>query len=70
MRNHGVANASAVKTGMSGTIRVIVPKLDMNIPFEENDLYDIDMCFKTINDLVEAVNVFGIAGSLSNLLKD
>ena len=55
---------------MSGTIRVIVPKLDMNIPFEENDLYDIEMCFKTINDLVEAVNVFGIAGSLSNLLKD
>ena len=55
---------------MSGTIRVIVPKLDMNIPFEENDLYDIEMCFKTINDLVEAVNVFDIAGSLSNLLKD
>ena len=70
LRNHGVANASAVKTGMSGTIRVNVPKLDMSIPFEENDLYDIEMCFKTINDLIAAVNVFGIAGSLSNLLKD
>ena len=70
LRNHGVANACAVKTGMSGTIRVTVPKLNMNIPFEENDMYDIELCFKTINDLIEAVNVFGIAGSLSNLLKN
>ncbi len=42
----------------------------MDIPFEENDDYDIEVCFKTINDLIEAVNVFGIAESISELVKD
>ena len=69
-RKYGIANVSAVKTGMAGALRVTVPKLDMNIPFEENDDYDIEVCFKTINDLIEAVNVFSIAESISELLKD
>ena len=34
------------------------------------DNYDIEVCFKTINDLIEAVNVFGIAESISALTKD
>ena len=67
---YGIANVSAVKTGMAGALRVTVPQLDMNIPFEENDDYDIEVCFKTINDLIEAVNVFGIAESVSELLKE
>ena len=69
-RKYGIANVSAVKTGMAGALRVTVPKLNMSIPFEENDDYDIDVCFKTINDLIEAVNVFGIAESISALTKD
>ena len=69
-RKYGVANVSAVKTGMAGALRVTVPKLNMDIPFEENDNYDIEVCFKTINDLIEAVNVFGIAESISELIKD
>ena len=69
-RKYGIANVSAVKTGMAGALRVTVPQLDMNIPFEENDDYDIEVCFKTINDLIEAVNVFGIAESVSELLKE
>ena len=55
---------------MAGALRVTVPKLNMDIPFEENDDYDIEVCFKTINDLIEAVNVFGIAESISELVKD
>ena len=54
---------------MAGSLRVIVPKLNMEIPFEENDEYDIEVCFKTISDLIEAMNVFGVAGSVSDLLK-
>ena len=69
-RKYGIANVSAVKTGMAGALRVSVPKLNMNNLFEENDDYDIEICFKTINDLIEAVNVFGIAESISELLKD
>lgn len=69
-RKHGISNVSAVKTGMAGALRVAVPKLNMQIPFEENDEYDIDICFKTINELIEAMNVFGIASSISDLLKD
>ena len=41
----------------------------MQIPFEQNDEYDIETCFKTINDMVEAANVFGAASEVSNLLK-
>ena len=48
---------------------VIVPKLNMEIPFEENDEYDIEVCFKTISDLIEAMNVFAVAESVSDLLK-
>ena len=69
-RKHGFPNVCAVKTGMAGALRVAVPKLNMQIPFEENDDYDIDVCFKTINELIEAVNVFGVANSISDLLKD
>lgn len=69
-RKHGISNVSAVKTGMAGALRVTVPKLNMQIPFEENDEYDIDVCFKTINELIEAMNVFGVASSISDLLKD
>ena len=69
-RNHGIMNVSAVKTGKAGSLRVTVPKLDMQKPFEENDEYDIEVCFKTINELIEAVNIFGVAGSISEITKD
>ena len=68
-RKHGIENVSAVKTGKAGALRVTVPKLNMQIPFEENDDYDIDVCFKTINELIEAVNVFSVANSISDLQK-
>lgn len=69
-RNHGLPNVSVAKTGMAGALRVKVPKLNMQIPFEENDDYDIEVCFKTINDLIEAANIFGVANSISDLIKN
>ena len=69
LRKNEIVNVAATVTGMAGSLRVIVPKLNMEIPFEENDEYDIEVCFKTISDLIEAMNVFGVASSVSDLLK-
>lgn len=67
LRKNEIANVAATVTGMAGSLRVIVPKLNMEIPFEENDEYDIEVCFKTISDLIEAMNVFAVAESVSDL---
>ena len=69
LRKNEIVNVAATVTGMAGSLRVIVPKLNMEIPFEENDEYDIEVCFKTISDLIEAMNVFAVAESVSDLLK-
>lgn len=39
----------------------------MQIPFEDNDEYDIETCFGTISELIEAINIFSIAEEISNL---
>lgn len=70
LRNHGISTISVAKTGMAGALRVNVPKLNMQIPFEENDGYNIELCFKTINELIETANVFGAASSISSIVKD
>lgn len=67
LRKHGFENVGAVVTGKAGALHVNVPKLNMQIPFEENDEYDIEVCFKTISDMIEAVNVFSVATGISNL---
>lgn len=69
LKKNDIADATATVTGMAGAIRVIVPKLNMHIPFDENDEYDIEVCFKTISSLIEAVNVFGVASEVSDLKK-
>lgn len=67
LKRHGIENVVAVVTGKAGALRIKAPKLDMQIPFEENDEYDIEVCFKTISELIEAANVFGVAGEVSEL---
>ncbi len=67
LRHHGFEGVSAVVTGKAGALRVRVPKLNMQSPFEENDEYDVDACFQTISELVEAVNVFGLVSDISDL---
>lgn len=67
LRKHGFDSVSAVKTGMAGALRVIVPKLNNQIPFDENDKDEIETCFRTISKLIEAVNVFGVATGISDL---
>lgn len=67
LREHGFGSISAVKTGMAGALRVIVPKLNNQIPFDENDKDKIETCFRTISRLIKAVNVFGVATGISDL---
>ena len=67
LRKHEIVNATATVTGKSGAIRVMVPKLNMHIPFDENDEYDIEVCFKTISALIDAVKIFRVASEVSNL---
>ncbi len=67
LRKHNILNASAVVTGMAGSIRVTVPKLNMQIPFDQNDEYDVEVCFKIISTLIEAANIFAVAGSVADL---
>ena len=67
LRKHGFESVSAVKTGKSGALRVIVPRLNNQIPFDENDKDEIETCFRTISRLIEAVNVFCVASGISDL---
>ena len=70
IREHGIEKVSVAKTSMSGALRILVPKLNMEIPFEENDDNDIEKCFEAINELIEAANVFAVASSISNIQKE
>ena len=67
LRKHGIGGVSSVITGKAGALRISVPKLNMQIPFEENDEYNIDICFKTISELIEVANVFEAAKEVSDL---
>lgn len=67
LRRHGIGSVGAVVTGKAGALRVVVPKLNMQIPFEVNDEYDIEVCFRTISELIEAVNVLSVACDISDL---
>ena len=70
LREHGFEKISVAKTGKSGVLRIKVPTLNMDIPFEENDETDITKCFEAINEMVTAANIFALAGSISNFQKE
>ena len=67
LKRHSVLNVSAVQTNKAAALRVIVPHLNMQIPFEDNDIRNIEICFSTIKELIDSANVFGIASGLSSL---
>lgn len=66
-REHDIVNTVATTTGKAGALRVLVPKLNMQIPFDENNEEDIKVCFETISELVKAMNVFAIAAGISDI---
>ncbi len=67
LRENKIVDVVAIKTKKAGALRYRAPKLNMKIPFEENDPYDIEECFKNILKLIGVANVFGLAGEVSDL---
>lgn len=69
LRSHGVPGAMAVKTSMSGSIRIIVPKLRVKEPFENTREEDLKTCFDAIQSLVDFANTAELARYLSVMKK-
>ena len=69
LREHGIDKVAVAKTGKSGVLRISVPKLNMDIPFEDNDEADIEKCFKAISELIDVANVFAVASGISSFKK-
>lgn len=65
LRRHGITEARAQKTGKAAAIHIDVPKLDMSIPFENNNMHDIVKCFDVVEELLSAANVFASVGNLA-----
>ena len=61
---YGMPNVHAVITGGSSALRINVPSLDYNRPFEEVDPHDLDICFEAIKELTDVANVFEVAARL------
>lgn len=69
LREHGVPGALAVKTGMSGAIRIVVPKMRVKEPFEQTSEKDLNTCFEAIQVLIDFANTAELARSISKLPK-
>jgi len=67
LRVHGITDVRAVVTGKAGALRISVPQLKMNIPFEENDENDIRKCFDAVCELIRMANVMALAGGLGGI---
>ena len=66
LRSHGITDVRAVVTGKAGALRISVPQLKMSIPFEDNDMNDIEKCFDAICELIRMANVMALAGGLGS----
>ncbi len=64
LQKHGMPNVHAVITGGSSALRINVPSLDYNRPFEETDPHDLDICFEAIKELTDVANIFEVAARL------
>lgn len=63
-RKHGITNVGAVITSASAALRIKVPELDMERPFEDYEGEEIPECFEAIQELIDFAN---IAQSISKL---
>ena len=70
LRKHGLPKVRAVTAGESGTLCITVPKLNMRIPFEQNDINDIEKCFHAIAALSEAANIMALANKLAKVNRE
>ncbi len=70
LEDHGISGAKAVKTGMAGAVRIVVPKLHVQEPFENASEEDLRACFSAIQSLVEFANIAELASSISALKRN
>ena len=57
MRNHGFSEITTKKTGRSTIFRIQVPKIDMMAGFETVDLANLNICFESIKQLTDFMNM-------------
>ena len=65
LRNHGVPNVLAVKTGRAAALRIEVPKMPLKAVFENIDPIDVKKAFDAIQALVDFANLIEDAHSIS-----
>ena len=60
-----IGTVRAREAGKAGVIRADVPKLDMSIPFEDNDQADVGRCFEVISEMIRIANMIAVAGDMA-----
>ena len=68
LRNHGIDGARSLVAGKAGVIHLDVPKLNMEIPFSDNNEQDIIKCFEAIVEMTDTANIFALAGDLAKTI--
>ncbi|MCR5025652.1 MAG: hypothetical protein K6A90_15180 [Lachnospiraceae bacterium] len=61
LRDHSINGVSSVVTNKSAVLRIPVPKLNMYIPFEENDIGQIDRCFEALVELNDIAAILALS---------
>ena len=68
-RKHGIINVGAVITSASAALRIKVPELDMERPFEDYEEKEILECFEAIQELIDFANIAQSISMLDNVSK-
>lgn len=68
-RRHGITNVGAVITSASAALRIKVPELDMQRPFEDYDEKEVRECFDAIQELIDFANIAQSISKLDNVSK-
>lgn len=68
-RKHGIINVGAVITSASAALRIKVPELDMERPFEDYEEKEIPECFEAIQELIDFANIAQSISMLDNVPK-
>lgn len=63
-KRHGIEKVNAVVTSASAALRIKVPPLDMQKPFESYSEETIEECFEAIQELIDLANIAQSVGSL------
>ena len=57
LRDHGMQNVIAVKTGKAAALRIVVPEIELTKPFEDTPESDLRMCLDAVQELTNYANM-------------